>query len=218
MAEAGSGSNVRLTGPTNVWFDQNQPTDLHLTVNDVDLIHPQSGKDGLHLVFSSRPTSANFDPKTFNTLRALLERFAKPGPPESADESIPRRLDSRRKHMAANAPTTEAGGGDRVDELGLAGWFDPEQRARLRGLDVDAFHSLGLAGPWTPELVLGMHELGERRVAESIHELGVAGPLSPEDLAVLLAWGMDEVLRIAQDEGLYGCDPSELIAALKRRA
>ncbi|MEA2493389.1 MAG: hypothetical protein QOJ29_1300 [Thermoleophilaceae bacterium] len=100
MAEVGAGSNVRLSGPVNVWFDERQPTEIHLTLNDPDLVHPQSGKDGLHLAVSARATSANFDPKTFNTLRALLSRFDKPHPPDPADETIPRRLDSRRRHLA----------------------------------------------------------------------------------------------------------------------
>lgn len=99
MAEAGAGSNVRLVGAVNVWFDQEQTTEIHLTFNDKDLVHPESGKHGLHLAISSRPTSANFDPKTFNTLRALLARFEMPHPLEAADESIPRRLDRRQRHL-----------------------------------------------------------------------------------------------------------------------
>ncbi|HEV2757377.1 MAG TPA: hypothetical protein VG318_16550 [Actinomycetota bacterium] len=99
MASAGAGANVRLTGSSNVWFDERQPSEIHLTVNDEDLSHPQSGKDGLHLVLSSNPRSANFDPKSFNTLRALLAGFDKPCPALEADESIPRRLDRRRGHL-----------------------------------------------------------------------------------------------------------------------
>lgn len=99
MASPGSGTNVRLDGAANVWFDVKQPTEIHLTLNDPHLVHPESGKDGLHLAISSRPTSANFDPKTFNTLRALLAKFGKGHPAEVADESIPRRLDSRSKHL-----------------------------------------------------------------------------------------------------------------------
>src|SRR5215471_1342173 len=99
MAEAGTGSNVRLTGSVNVWFDPKQPTEIHLTINDPDLVHPGTGKDGLHLAISSRLTSANFDPKTFNTCRALLAEFNKPHPAEAADESIPRRLDRRKQHL-----------------------------------------------------------------------------------------------------------------------
>jgi hypothetical protein len=99
MAEAGTGGNVRLDGPVNVWFDARQPTEIHLTLNDGDLVHPESGKDGLHLAISARPTSANFDPKTFNTLRALLARFDKPHPAEVADETVPRRLDRRASYL-----------------------------------------------------------------------------------------------------------------------
>jgi hypothetical protein len=99
MATGGVGANVRLTGTSNVWFDDNQPSDIHLTVNDEHLAHPLSGKDSLHLVVSSNPRSANFDPKSFNTLRALLAHFGKPHPVAEANEAIPRRFDRRRAHL-----------------------------------------------------------------------------------------------------------------------
>ena len=214
MAVPGTGSNVRLEGPVNVWFDQNQPTEIHLTLNDADLVHPDSGKDGLHLALSSRPTSANFDPKTFNTLRDLLARFGKPHPSDAANESIPRRLDSRRKFLSQQ----DTPASDRIDELGVAGWFSPDQRAQLRDLDVDAFHSMGIAGPWTPELVVRIHEIGERRFADFVHELGAAGPFDPADLALFADVGIDNVRRILHEEGIYGgVDPSEIVAVVKRR-
>jgi hypothetical protein len=99
MASPGTGANVRLMGHVNVWFDERQPSEIHLTVNDEDVAHPASGKEGLHLAISSNPRSANFDPKTFNTLRALLNKFDKLAPPEPADESVPRRLDRRQRHL-----------------------------------------------------------------------------------------------------------------------
>jgi len=99
MAIPGTGTNVRLTGTSNVWFDERQPSEIHLTVNDEHVVHPQTGKDGLHLVISSNPKSANFDPKTFNTLRALLGQFDKPFPKDAADETIPRRFDRRQIHL-----------------------------------------------------------------------------------------------------------------------
>ncbi len=99
MAEAGAGGNVRLTGQVHVWFDVNQPSEIHLTLNDPDLVHPETGKDGLHLIVSANPRSANFDAKSFNTARALLHRFDKLYPDTVADESIPRRLDRRRSRL-----------------------------------------------------------------------------------------------------------------------
>ena len=99
MATAGTGTNVRLTGNVNVWFDSHQPTEIHLTFNDEHLVHPESGKDGLHLIVSSNPKSTNFDPKSFNTMRALLTQFEKPAPEGIADESIPRRLDRRKLYL-----------------------------------------------------------------------------------------------------------------------
>jgi hypothetical protein len=96
MATAGSGTNVRLTGHVNVWYDADQPTEIHLTINDEDVAHPVTGQDGVHLAVSSNPRSANFNPKPFNTFRALLMRMDKGHPPHEADETIPRRLDRRR--------------------------------------------------------------------------------------------------------------------------
>jgi hypothetical protein len=95
MTTTGGSNNVPLHGSFFVWFDPKQPTNVHLTANSRDLVHPETGSPGLHLVFSSKPKSANFDPKTFNTLRALLQRNGKPHPDGTADESIPRRLDRR---------------------------------------------------------------------------------------------------------------------------
>jgi hypothetical protein len=95
MATPGSGHNVRLSHPINVWFDEKQPNQIHLTLNDPDLSHPTTGRDGLHFVVSSNPKSADFNPHSFNTLRYLLQRFEKQAPENEADESIPRRIDRR---------------------------------------------------------------------------------------------------------------------------
>jgi hypothetical protein len=94
MATSGSGGNVRLDG-SSVWFDPDNPTQINVSLNDLDLVHPVTGKEGLILVASSNPRSANFDPKTFNTLRDLLVRFGKNHPAETADETIQRRFDRR---------------------------------------------------------------------------------------------------------------------------
>lgn len=93
MATSGSGGNVRLDS-ASVWFDPDGPTEIHITLGDPELTHPDTGKEGLILSVSSNPRSANFDPKTFNTLRDLLRRFGKPHPVDT-DESIPRRFDRR---------------------------------------------------------------------------------------------------------------------------
>ena len=95
MATPGKGTNVRVDGPVNVWWDERQPTEIHLTINDPDITHPRTGKEGLHLAVSSNPKSANFHPKAFNTLRSLLGRFNKGYPAHTADEDIPRRIGSR---------------------------------------------------------------------------------------------------------------------------
>ena len=99
MASPGKGGNVRLGGPVNIWFDAQQPNQIHLTLNDEVLVHPETGKDGLHLVASADPRSTNFDPKTFNTLRSVLIEFGKAHPEVVADEAIPRRLDRRKQYI-----------------------------------------------------------------------------------------------------------------------
>lgn len=104
MAAPGAGTNVRLTGHVNVWFDPRQTSEIHLTINDEDLVHPESGKEGLHLAVSSNPGSANFDPRTFNTLRSLLSRFDKAFPDQAADEQIPRKLIQRQRYLTAQTP------------------------------------------------------------------------------------------------------------------
>ena len=95
MATPGSGSNLEIDGPAGIWWDPTQPTDIHLTIDDADLVHPTTGKKGIHLSMSSNPRSADFNPRYFNTFRSLLERHGKPHPSEPADERISRRLDSR---------------------------------------------------------------------------------------------------------------------------
>lgn len=94
MATSGSGGNVRLDS-ASVWFDPDNVNEIYVSLNDHDLVHPLTGKEGLILVVSSNPRSANFDPKTFNTLRDLLGRFGKRRPEDEADESIQRRFDRR---------------------------------------------------------------------------------------------------------------------------
>jgi hypothetical protein len=94
MATTGSGGAVRLDS-ASVWFDPDNPTEIYIALGDVALAHPLTGKEGLLLAISSNPRSANFDPKTFNTLRALLINFGKPHPEDEADESIHRRFDRR---------------------------------------------------------------------------------------------------------------------------
>lgn len=97
MGAAGTGANVRLTDMSDVWSDEQQSSEIHLTVNDGD---PQSGNEGLHLVISTNPRSANFDPNSFNTLRTLLAQFEKPCPGVEADETISRQLARRTAHIA----------------------------------------------------------------------------------------------------------------------
>lgn len=104
---------------------------------------------------------------------------------------------------------------DRLEELAVAGYLNDEARSQLRNLDVDAVHSIGLAGPLTPELVLKTHDLGAERVAEFAHELA-AGPFDPNDFEELMEVGIDEVRATIFSAGLSARDPSDVLALIRR--
>jgi hypothetical protein len=93
MAEVGAGSNVRLEGPVNVWFDGNQPTEIHLTLNDPDLVHPESGKDGLHLGVARGQISELFEPgeAAFDDVAAAVTVGVEIGSATPAEPSAVRR-------------------------------------------------------------------------------------------------------------------------------
>jgi hypothetical protein len=98
MAEpSDKGDYVHMTGFT-IWWVPGQPDDIHLTADDPDLTHPNTGP-GMRVVFSRNLRSANFHPANFNRCAAILRKYGKSAPTEDADESIPRRLDKRRDYM-----------------------------------------------------------------------------------------------------------------------
>ena len=39
--------------------------------------------------------------------------------------------------------------GNRINEIGVAGWIEPDLSARVVDIDVDAIHSIGIAGAIT---------------------------------------------------------------------
>lgn len=86
------GDYVHLTN-VKVWWVPGQPDEIHLTPDDPDLHHPQTGP-GMRVVFSTNPRSANYHPANFNRCAAILRQYEKPAPPEDAEEG-PRRLDKR---------------------------------------------------------------------------------------------------------------------------
>jgi len=79
-------------GTTTIWWRQDQPSEIHMTVNDPDFHHPNTGP-GLHVVFSSVVDSANYHPANFNRCARVLKKHGKAHPPEVAEGE--RRLDRR---------------------------------------------------------------------------------------------------------------------------
>ncbi len=103
-----------------------------------------------------------------------------------------------------------------LDQPGLAGWLSPDQCGQFPDLDLDARHSIGLVGPWTPELVMRVHEVGARTVASFIHELGAAGPFDRADMALFLDAGIEGVRRLLHEQGIFaGATPSDIVSAVR---
>ncbi len=105
----------------------------------------------------------------------------------------------------------------RLDELGVAGYLDPDARERLADLDVDAVHSIGIAGAITPELLVRIHELGPTAVAEFAHTV-VSGPLDPDDLQEILQHDPAHVRSVAYASGKAPFDNSRQVVDLLRQA
>ena len=105
---------------------------------------------------------------------------------------------------------------ERLDELGIAGWLDDEARARLatHDVDVDAIHSIGIAGAITPALLLRIAEVGSHEVASLVHELGAAGPWKPEQLEALLSLEPSRTRHLVHANGWSGEDPAVLVRRL----
>ena len=99
MATSGKGDDVQQTSHTNVWLDDKQPSDFHLTIRDEDVVHPGQVGEVLHLLLTANPRSAKFNPKSINTFWELRATLDKPHPASEANESIPRQLDRQRAHL-----------------------------------------------------------------------------------------------------------------------
>jgi hypothetical protein len=106
--------------------------------------------------------------------------------------------------------------GDRLDELGIAGWLDDDERTRLAMLhvDVDAIQSIGIAGAITPELLLQIAEIGAGKVATLLAEIGAGGAWEPEQLELLLAIEPARVRNLVHTNGWWGEDPGVLVQKL----
>ena len=105
---------------------------------------------------------------------------------------------------------------DRLDELGIAGWLDDDERARLAELDVDvdAIHSIGIAGAITPELLLQIAEMGAGKVATLVAEIGAGGAWEPDQLEVLLTIEPSRVRHLVHTNGWWGEDPGVIVRKL----
>ncbi len=84
--------------------------------------------------------------------------------------------------------------------LGVAGPLTDHQKERIRqsNFDVDAYYSIGVSGPPTPELIIRIAELGSQEVAETIHG-ALTGPIDPDDLERLLTYDLDQIRTVSQD-------------------
>ena len=100
--------------------------------------------------------------------------------------------------------------------MGVAGYLGPEDVERLAGIDVDAVHSIGIAGPMTPELLLRIHECDAGEVADFVHTLPLGGPMDPDDLYELLGIGMESVRAAAAASGAVAPESGEVVAIARR--
>lgn len=98
-----------------------------------------------------------------------------------------------------------------LQEIGVAGYLDEEAEARLADLDVDAVHSIGISGPWTPELLLQVHEVGADKVADFVHTLPCMGPMDPDDLSDLLDIGIEKVQAAVRGNGSQALESDEIV-------
>ena len=87
------GDYVALEDGVHVWWTPNHPDEIHLTFDDPELTHPDTGP-GMRVVFSRNVKSANYHPANFNRCAALLRKYGKSAPADDAIEG-PRRLDKR---------------------------------------------------------------------------------------------------------------------------
>jgi len=76
-----------------VWWNPNQPDEIHLVTNDPIFHDAEGERPGLWVTFSSKLESANYHPVCFNRcVRALMDAD-KPHPPQVEEED--RRLKLR---------------------------------------------------------------------------------------------------------------------------
>ena len=107
---------------------------------------------------------------------------------------------------------------ERYYELGVAGYLDPELEERLDAahFDVDAFHSIGIAGPVTPELLGQIVDAGVDNVASTVHS-SICDAVDPDDLASLLSIGLDRIRYAASAHGPFD-SAAELLEHIRANA
>ena len=127
----------------SVWFDPDSPAEVFVSLSEPELVHPVPGEDGILITVSANPRSADFDPKTFNTLRRMLARVDQPTPWLEADESIPRPFEGRFRVIGGTAPPPPRDPGRPNDDP----WDSDAVRYILSRLEPD------LPEEWTPNLL-----------------------------------------------------------------
>lgn len=109
---------------------------------------------------------------------------------------------------------------NRISELGVAGFVDPELSALVAkdSFDIGEFWSIGIAGPVSAELLRSIALAGSRTVADAVHSV-IAGPVAPEELDAMLRQGVPEIVEAAFATGKAPFESGKaLLAAVAARA
>lgn len=87
------------------------------------------------------------------------------------------------------------------EHLGVAGYLEPEDISRLdaSGYTVEQFWGVGIAGPWTPELVMAVLDAGGPEVVRNAIYAAVADAISPEELGAMLKAGLPAIQAAGSD-------------------
>ncbi|MDT0213931.1 hypothetical protein Q9R29_08525 [Rothia sp. ARF10] len=73
------GDYMTLDG-LKVWWHKGQPDRIHLATNRSDIAEEDGSKEGLRIVFSSNPESADYNPGNFNRMARFLKKHGKSHP------------------------------------------------------------------------------------------------------------------------------------------
>ena len=69
-----------LSAGIKLWWDEKQPDRIHLIFGGSLFADADGGREGLRIVFSSNPSSADYNPANFNRCARLLHSEGRPAP------------------------------------------------------------------------------------------------------------------------------------------